>query len=86
MDQASGLDRLKIVSPGGAGKGSASRISLSTAASGGLRWELGGEMGCYAGVKVGVEPPALSPESSPNPRQHLGLCATQTAQLSPFQG
>lgn len=52
---------------GRAGKGSVSCIALSAAASGGLLWKLGGEVGYYAGVKVGVEPSALSPERSPNP-------------------
>lgn len=71
---------------GRAGKGSASCIAVSAAASGGLCWELGGEVGCYAGVKVGVDPLAFSQESSPNPPRHLGRCATQTVQLSSFQG
>lgn len=70
---------------GRAGKGSASCIVFAAAASGDLHWELGGEVGCYAGVKVGVEPPALSLESGPNPPRHLGRCATQIVQLSPFQ-
>ncbi|EDL08068.1 calcium channel, voltage-dependent, beta 2 subunit, isoform CRA_b [Mus musculus] len=67
---------------GRAGKGSASCIAVSAAASGGLYWELGREVRCYAGVKVGVDPLAFSPESSPNPPQHLGRCATQTVQLA----
>lgn len=69
-----------------AGKGSASRSAVSGRC---LWWSplgagRGGGMLC--GVEVGVEPPALSPESSFYPPGLLGLCATQTVQLSSWPG
>lgn len=64
MDQASGLDRLLIVSLGGRERTPHPSVLFSAAASGDLCWELGKEVGCYTGVEVGVEATALSPREA----------------------
>lgn len=79
MDQASGLDRLKIVSPGGR----ETVFAPCSAVSGCLWWSSlaagrGGGMLCR--VEVGVEPPCLVPGEQPlSPSAPGALCHPDSA-------
>lgn len=68
---------------GRAGKGSASCIAFAAAASGDLHWELGGEVGCYAG-QGGRGIPCLVPGEQPQPPSAPGALCHPDSSAVPF--